>query len=225
MRRQDDDAVLADLAEQVEEPHTLSGIETGSGLVDDDERRVAEECDGDAEALAHAAGVAAQPLLAHVPQVGLAKQCLDDALPRRTLREPFEDGEVVQQPLCAHGRVDAEFLREVAEGATHAVLFAQDVDLPRVQRGILQSDGAGVGLLEGGDRAHEARLARAVGAQEAEHAARDRERDIVQRAHPVGVRLCEALDPEFHERVSGGREASVAVYVLHYICPRRCASG
>jgi hypothetical protein len=58
VRRQDHDAVLAELREQVEKANTLGGIETGGGLVHDDERRVAEQCDRNAEALAHAAGVA-----------------------------------------------------------------------------------------------------------------------------------------------------------------------
>jgi hypothetical protein len=63
VRGEDDDAVLADLAQQVEEAHALGRVEPRGGLVDDDELRVAEQRDGDAEALAHAARVAAEPLL------------------------------------------------------------------------------------------------------------------------------------------------------------------
>ena len=86
VRGEDDDAVLAELAEQVEEAHALGRIEAGRGLVDDDQLRVAEQRDGDAEALPHAARVAAQLLLAHVPQVGLAQQRLDDVAPRAAAR-------------------------------------------------------------------------------------------------------------------------------------------
>ena len=82
VRREDHDGVLADLAEQVQEAHALGGIEAGGGLVDDDQRRVAEQRDGDAEALAHAAGVAAELLLAHVVEVRLAQQRLDDLAAR-----------------------------------------------------------------------------------------------------------------------------------------------
>ena len=88
---------------------------------------------------------------------------------------------------------------------------------------VTERDGAGVGLLEGGDGAHEGRLAGAVRAEEPEHAARDRQRDVTQRVHPVGVRLCEVLDPEFHGAMTG--RSSVAVYVLHYILRAHAADG
>src|SRR5687768_5817986 len=57
--RQNDNRVLAEIAKEVEEAHALGGIESGGGLVDDDELRVREEGDGDTETLAHPAGVAA----------------------------------------------------------------------------------------------------------------------------------------------------------------------
>ena len=61
VRREDHDAALADLREQVAETHALLRVEADRRLVDDDELRIAEERLGDAEALAHAAGVAAEP--------------------------------------------------------------------------------------------------------------------------------------------------------------------
>ena len=57
----------------------------------------------------------------------------------------------------------------------------------------------GVGLLERGDRAHERRLAGAVRAEQAEHAGGDLERDVVEGADAVGVRLGETIDDEVHE--------------------------
>src|SRR5687768_2706266 len=66
VRREDDDGVLAEVAEEIEEAHALGGVESGGWLVDDDELRIREEGDGDAEALAHTAGVAAELLLACV---------------------------------------------------------------------------------------------------------------------------------------------------------------
>ena len=78
VRGEDHDGVLADLAEQVQKAHALGGIEAGGRLVDDDQLRVAEQRDRDAEALAHAAGVAAELLLPHVVQVGLLQQRVDD---------------------------------------------------------------------------------------------------------------------------------------------------
>jgi hypothetical protein len=105
---------------------------------------------------------------------------------------------VVEQALGAHRRVDAELLREIAEGATHAVLLAQDVD-------VAQHDGASVGLLERGDRAHERRLAGAVGSEEAIHPARNVERDVAEGAHAVGVGLGDAADSEVHRPAEGVR--------------------
>ena len=132
MGREYHDGLLADLAEEVEEAHALGGVESCRGLVDDDERGAAEERDGDPEALAHAAGVSAQPLAANVPEIGLPQQPVDDAAAFGSVGEAFEHREVVEQPLGAHARVHAELLRQVAEGAAHAVLFAHYVDgLPR----------------------------------------------------------------------------------------------
>src|SRR5687768_17595713 len=69
VRRKDDDDVLAEVPEEVEEAHALGGVESRGGLVDDDELRIREEGDGDTEALTHSAGVAAELLLASVPEV------------------------------------------------------------------------------------------------------------------------------------------------------------
>src|SRR5687768_9871845 len=60
VRREDDDGVLAEVAEEIEEAHALGGVESGGGLVDDDKLWIRQESNRDAEALAHAAGVAAE---------------------------------------------------------------------------------------------------------------------------------------------------------------------
>ena len=98
---------------------------------------------------------------------------LDDALEHR---------EVVEQLLRAHLRVDAELLRQVAERLPHFVLLVQDVD-------IAEADAALVRLLQRGDDAHQRGLAGAVRAEQAVHARRDREGDVLQRVHAVGVGL------------------------------------
>ena len=86
VRGEEDDAVLAQLAEQVQEAHALGRVEAGGRFVHDHQLRVAQQRDGDAEALPHAAGVAAELLLAHVPEVGLPEERLDDLLARRGAR-------------------------------------------------------------------------------------------------------------------------------------------
>ena len=101
VRGEEDDAVLAQLGEQVEEAHALGRVEAGRRLVDDHQLRIAQQRDGDAEALAHAARVAAELLLAHVPQVRLPQQRLDDLLARAALGDALEQREVIEQVLRA----------------------------------------------------------------------------------------------------------------------------
>jgi len=50
--------------------------------------------------LAHAAGVAAELLLARVPEVGLVEERVDSLFARLLVGDAFEDGEVVEE-LCA----------------------------------------------------------------------------------------------------------------------------
>jgi hypothetical protein len=121
VRGEDDDAVLPELAEQVEEAHALGGVEPRGRLVDDHQLGAAEQGDGDAEALLHAAGVAAELLAAHVPEVHLAEECLHGVPARAPARDPLEQREVVEQLLGAHVRVQAELLGEVAQGLPNAL--------------------------------------------------------------------------------------------------------
>src|SRR5687768_4008187 len=129
VRREDDDGVFAEVAEEIEEAHALGGVESGGGLVDDDELWIGEERDGDAEALAHAAGVAAELLLACVPEVGLVEERVDCLFARVLVGNAFEDGEVIEQSLGGHVRVDAELLWQVAEGFSYFVLLFEDVEV------------------------------------------------------------------------------------------------
>ena len=71
------------------EAHALLRVEAGRRLVDDDQFRVAQQGLRDAEALAHAAGKAAQALVAYVEQIGLLQQAIDNLAPARPLRQPF----------------------------------------------------------------------------------------------------------------------------------------
>jgi hypothetical protein len=58
---------------------------------------VAEQRLGDAEALAHAAGKAAELLLAHRPQVDLLQQALDHLATLLAIEVTLERGKVVEQ--------------------------------------------------------------------------------------------------------------------------------
>src|SRR5919197_4112276 len=79
VRRQDDDAVLSELGEQIEKTYPFLGVEPRGRFVDDDQARIAEERDGDAEPLAHAAREAPQQLAAVVLEIGLLEERGDQA--------------------------------------------------------------------------------------------------------------------------------------------------
>ena len=202
VRGEKDDAVLAELGEQVEEPHALGRVEAGRRLVHDHQLRVAEEGDGDAEALLHAARVAAELLLAHLPQVHLPEERVHHVLPLALPPDPLEQREVVEQLLRPHVRIDAELLRQVAQRPADVVLLPHDVESPlRACRGVAQVNRAGVRLLERGEDAHQRGLAGAVGAEQAVHPRRDRERHVLQRLHAVGVGLGHASNVQLHGRL------------------------
>ena len=74
--------------------------------------------------------VFADALAPHLPQVRATQQRLHDVAPDARLDEPLQHREVVEQPLGAHARVEAERLRQVAQRLAHAVLLTDDVDVP-----------------------------------------------------------------------------------------------
>jgi hypothetical protein len=61
-----------------------------------------------------------------------------------------------------------------------------------------EHDGAGVGLLQRGDGAHERRLAGTVRTEKAVHPAGDVEVDVVESADAVGIGLGDAANGEVH---------------------------
>ena len=187
VRGENDDDVLADGAEQIVEAHALFGVEAGGGLVDDDEPRIAQQRLRDAEALLHAAGIAAQRLVAMVPQVGLPQQGVDHIAPLLGVLDALQRCEVRQQRFGRDLRIQPELLRQIAEQLADFVFLPQHVDA-------VEARGAAVGLLQRGQRAHERGLAGAVGAEQSEHALGNGQRDVLQRLRPVGIALGEVID-------------------------------
>ena len=94
VRRENDDDVLADGAQQIVEPHALLGIEAGSGLIDNNEPRIAEQRLSNAEALLHASRETAQRLIAMFPKVRLAQQRVYHIAPFPCILDPLQRGEV-----------------------------------------------------------------------------------------------------------------------------------
>ena len=174
------------------EADALFGIESGGGLVDDDEARIAEESLRNAEALLHAAGVSAERFAAVVVEIGLLEKRADDFFALVGVGDAFEDGEVVEEIFGGDFGVEAELLREVSEDAADRVFLAEDVDV--AERGA-----AGVGFLQRGEGAHEGGLPCTVWAEQAEHAEGDGEGDVLKSLRAVGVALGEVGDLEVHE--------------------------
>ena len=168
-----------------------SGIEAGRGLVDDDEPRISQQRLRDAEALLHAAGKAAQRLVAMVPQVGLPQQRLHHLAPLLGILDALQRSEVRQQALGRDLGIQSKLLRQIAEHLAHVVLLAQHVDA-------VHARGAAVGFLQRGQSAHEGGLAGAVRAEQSEHALWNGQRDVLQRLRPVGIALGETCDLKFH---------------------------
>jgi hypothetical protein len=107
------------------------------------------------------------------------------------VEDAFEDGEVVEHFEGGDAGVDAELLGQVAEDAPDGKLVAEHV-------GIAEEGGAGVGVEERGEDAHEGGLAGAVRAEESVHAGGDGEGDAIQGADAVGVGFREGVEAEVH---------------------------
>ncbi|KAG1088480.1 hypothetical protein G6F40_013492 [Rhizopus arrhizus] len=195
---QDHRHVLADCRQQVEESVTLLRVEAGGGFIDDHQPRVAQQRLGNAEALAHAAGERAELALARIPQVHLLQQPIDHFAALRTLGQPLEYGEMLQQVQRADLWIHAKILRQVAQPAAHGVLVAQHVD--RRFAGDAERGRTTVGLLQGGQCAHQRGLARAVRADQRVQFAR---RDIQR--HPVGRGKPAEAAHQFAGSQRGGR--------------------
>ena len=93
-----------------------------------------------------------------------------------------------------HLRIDAEFLRQVAQDLANLVLLRQHVEA-------IQGDGSRVGILQRGDSAHERAFARAVRAEQPEHVVADGQGHIFERANAVGIGLGETGDGERHRNL------------------------
>ena len=94
---------------------------------------------------------------------------------------------MVEHLLGRDAGVDAEILRQVAEHPAQSLRLLEDIDVAEPYL----PGGRG---LQGGDDAHQGRLASAVGAQKAVHALGDGQADIVERLHAAGVDVRQSLD-------------------------------
>ncbi len=94
--------------EQIEEAIPFDGIKSSRGLVNDQQLGASRERDRNAESLLHAARVAAGALLPHVVQIGLVQQRRHQILPLTGIDHAFERGEMIEDRLRRHVRIQAE---------------------------------------------------------------------------------------------------------------------
>src|SRR6185295_11525900 len=115
VRREDDDAILRELGEQMVEAEALLGIEARRGLVDDDEPRIPRNRLRDAEALAHAARIALHRALRRVAQVHALEELGRELLHPLGRGHALQLEEMREHRLPAQVRIEAELLRQVSE--------------------------------------------------------------------------------------------------------------
>ena len=179
VRGENNDAFAGKFREKIAEADALFGIETGGGLVDDEELRIVEERLRDADALAHAAGIAAERALGDVSEI-YEREEFRDAPAGSGGGDAFHGGEIVEEFDGAKIGVDAEVLRKVAEDGAKSVGIASNV-------GVVPEDAAGGGLRDGGEDAHESGFAGTVRAEEAENAGLQGKLNAAKRLHATAI--------------------------------------
>ena len=189
---------LATLAGQLRDlgPHVGSdlGVEAGCRLIQEQDGRVVDHRHRDVQATLHPAAVAPGDPVGGVGQAEPLEQFLGALLERGAAHSV--ELALQTQVLAAGGLdVDRRALRDDADAPAHAVGVGDHIE-PVDERP------PGIGLGQRGQDLHGGRLAGAVGAEQREHAPRcDRERQPIERRHPLRIRLTKALglDCMFHE--------------------------
>ena len=118
----------ADGAEQIQKAIALGGIQSGGGLVDDDQPGIGEQCLRNAEALLHAAGIRAERLFAHLPQIGLLQQRIHHLLALSRRGNALHHRQMFQHVERGDLGIHAELLRQIAEDLADFVFLRQHVE-------------------------------------------------------------------------------------------------
>src|SRR5690606_14617507 len=132
-------------------------------LVDDDDRRVPEQRPRDRDALAHAAGIAADLLVLALAQADLGEERVDARAALAPVADLVEQSEVVEILLRGEMIRQAELLRQITDPAA-------DVTPDAALRHAAVVDGARGRIEHGREEAKQRRLTGPVRAENADHA-------------------------------------------------------
>ena len=177
--RQDHQPLARELCKQVPEALAFLRIQADGRLVDDQQLRIIEQGLGDADALAHAARKPAEPAIGDIGKADHVQAFLDACRhrPRGQALHRREKGEELPR---RQGFIDAEVLRQVAQFRTQRIRLAGDV-LTTPEHA---SSG---GARQGGQHAHQARLAGAIRAQQADDAGAERQSHVLDRLMAAAI--------------------------------------
>ena len=167
----------------------FGGIKARRGLVDDQQARRTEQGQRDAQAPEHAAGVRRGRSMRGLGQVDLVEQAFHFVTPRVHVGTAFQPREALQQVASGHARIGSDLLRQVTQAPPEMIRVRQHVHA-------VEADASGIGRLQGRERAHQAALARAVGAEQSIHPRLNMQVHAIEGAHSVAVGLGKALDFE-----------------------------
>jgi len=147
--------LLAYLSQEVVKAIALAGSRPAVGLVGNQQLRIANQCLGDAKALAHASREAGERFFANVIQVAALKHGSDHLLAFTGMGDAFEHGEVAEHILRRDARIHAEVLWQISKTAADLVFLPENINLTHEYASAIR-------LLKGCERSHESGFSCAV---------------------------------------------------------------
>src|SRR5690606_38726735 len=214
VRREQHDASFGEPRQEVPEADPLARVEPDGRLVDDDDRRLAEQRARDRDALPHAARERTDLLVLALAQADLGEERIDTLAPFPSIADVVEKREVVEILASSQVIRQPELLREIADPSAHiaadaALRHAAVVDRPR-------------GRIEHArEHPKQRRLAGTVRSEDADHAlprreARRRERldlglrQIETEYRVTGLSPCRAHAPDLGRYMRAPRTRGAA---------------
>ncbi len=189
MGTEHDDPVAGQAGEQGAKAHTLGGVESRGRLIDDQEFGIVEQGLRNPDALLHATRVRGQLAVGLLLQIDNREHLIDAPIEKRA-RQSFHRGQVAQELASRELGIDTKILGQIAQNLPqHLAVGAGILPVP--------ADAPLSWLQQGCDHAHQARLARAVGSHQPQHAGFAAQRQISQR-NVLPIAFAQAVNHQFH---------------------------